>query len=142
MDEPIITELPKKKKGRHCKNCGLRIIEYPIYKGQEEGLPFIKGDTPQEKWKNLFTKDTWNKDWNWKNVLIGDWTKTLTIITILLMAWSYGYDVTQINKIKEDPCDYVNKNARVCEQAANLKAAGVVPKYILNFSNNNTITLK
>jgi hypothetical protein len=55
----VIEQKPKKKSGRHCRNCESRIIEYPLYKGQEEGLPF--------EWKNI----------NWYNAIIGDTTTVI-----------------------------------------------------------------
>lgn len=103
MEEPIITDIekPKKKSGRHCRNpnCGWRIIEYPIWKGQEEGVPF--------EFKKI----------NWYNFLIGDWTKALVLITVLLMSWAYWHDTQAVHKLYENPCSFVKKNYQPCLEA-------------------------
>jgi len=104
MNEPtteIQVEVKPKKKGRHCRNpnCGWKIIEYPIWKGQEIGEPF-----------------SFNKI-NWYNMIVGDWTKALVIVTILLMSWAYYHDTQAINMINQNPCDFVEKNIQPCKAA-------------------------
>jgi len=81
---------------KKCRNCGARIIEYPIWKGQEFGEPFA-----------------FNKI-NWRNLIIGDWTKLVIMITLLLVAWSYMHDTQVVRDIYENPCDFVNKNKFAC----------------------------
>lgn len=83
--------MPKK-----CMNCGAKIIEYPIWKGQELGEPFA------------FNKIIW------RNLIIGDWTKLLVMMTLLLVAWSYFHDIQVVRDIYKNPCDFVNKNAKTC----------------------------
>lgn len=104
--------MPKK-----CRTCGYRIIEYPLYKGQEEGVPFLKGDTPEDKWKSLFSKETWNRQWIWKNVFIGDWSKALILISLLFLAWAYSHDTAVVKKIYANPCGFVMKNYQACYAA-------------------------
>lgn len=89
---------PKKKKGRYCKNpnCGWKIIEYPIWKGQELGEPFA-----------------FNKI-NWYNLLVGDWTKLMLMIAILGATWAYWHDTVALNKIYDEPCSFVMKNYQTC----------------------------
>lgn len=84
---------------KKCKNCNAKIIEYPIYKGQEVGEPF-----------------SFNKI-NWYNLLIGDWTKTLIIISILFMSWSYYHDTQEIEKINSNPCKFITSNYEACLNA-------------------------
>ncbi len=83
---------------KKCRNpnCGWKIIEYPIYKGQEQGEPFA--------FKKI----------NWRNLIIGDWTKMLFLIAIMFLAWSYGHDTIVIREIYEDPCIFVEKNQQAC----------------------------
>ena len=83
--------MPKK-----CRNCGTRIIEYPIWKGQEYGEPFA-----------------FNKI-KWRNLLIGDWTKLLILITLIFVAISYMHDTAAYREIYSDPCGYVMKNIDTC----------------------------
>lgn len=92
---------PKKKSGKYCRNpdCKWKIIEYPIWEGQEEEKPF--------EFKKI----------KWYNLLIGDWTKTLVIFTVLLMAWAYWHDTQAINQIYENPCAFVEKNIQPCNHA-------------------------
>lgn len=105
--------MPKK-----CKNpdCGWKIIEYPIYEGQEQGIPFLEGNTPKEKWKSIFSLGTWRKRWKWKNLFIGDWTKMLILITLIFVALAYTHDTEAYRKIYSDPCGYVMKNIDACEE--------------------------
>ncbi len=101
---------------RTCNNpdCEWKIIEYPIYEGQEQGISFLEGNTPQEKWKSLFTLRTWKKRWNWRNIIIGDWTKMLILITLIFVALSYTHDSEAYREIYKDPCNYVMKNIDAC----------------------------
>lgn len=101
---------------RICRNpdCRWKIIEYPIYEGQEQGIPFLEGNTPGEKWKSLFSLQTWKKRWNWRNLIIGDWQKMLILLTIIFVALSYTHDSAAYREIYNDPCDYVEKNIDAC----------------------------
>ena len=90
---------------KKCRNCGTRIIEYPIWKGQEYGEPFA-----------------FNKI-KWRNLLIGDWTKLLILITLIIVAWSYLYDSETYREIYSNPCNYVIKNIDACIEFENRNAS-------------------
>ncbi len=81
---------------RKCRSCGTRIIEYPIWKDQEYKEPFA------------FNKIIW------RNLLIGDWTKLLILITLIFVALSYGHDSKAYREIYSNPCNYVMKNIDAC----------------------------
>ena len=83
---------------RKCKGCGTKIIEYPIWQGQEFGEPFA-----------------FNKI-RWRNLLIGDWTKLLILITLIFVAISYGHDSAAYREIYSNPCEYVKTNIDACLQ--------------------------
>ena len=86
---------------RKCRSCGTRIIEYPIWKGQEYKEPFA------------FNKIIW------RNLLIGDWTKLLILITLIFVALSYGHDSKAYREIYSNPCNYVMKNIDACMEFEN-----------------------
>ena len=83
---------------RRCRNPGCRwkIIEFPIWKGQEHGESFA------------FNKILW------RNLLIGDWTKLMILITLIFVAWSYGHDSAVYREIYTNPCDYIKNNIDAC----------------------------
>lgn len=86
---------------KKCKSCGARIIEYPIWEGQEFEEPFA-----------------FNKI-KWRNLLIGDWSKTLVLIALLFAVWSYNHDTQACQEIIENPCEYVKLNQLACQQREN-----------------------
>ncbi len=83
--------MPKK-----CRSCGAKVIEYPIWKGQEHGEPFA-----------------FNKI-RWYNLLIGDWTKLLILLLLLLVIWAYSNDTQECREILEHPCDFIKTNQQTC----------------------------
>ncbi len=106
---------------RICKGCGVRIIEYPVYKGQEESLPLLTGETPGDKFKSLFTRETMAKI-NWRNLIIGDWTKGLILFSLILVAFAYGYDTQACRELLSDPCQFAEDTKQYCEQQAQLQS--------------------
>ena len=91
---------------KKCNNCGAKIIEYPLWEGQELGEPF--------EWKKI----------KWYNALVGDWTKLLVFISLLFLAWSYYHDTQAIREIYQNPCEFVNANQLPCQFA---KESGFFP---------------
>jgi len=83
--------MPKK-----CRRCNLKQIEYPIWEGQEEGEKFSFGKI------------------KWMNMIIGDWTKTLLMLMLLLALFAYVADNKAITELYENPCEFVNKNYQAC----------------------------
>lgn len=81
---------------RKCNSCGARVIERPIWKGQEFGEKFS------------FDKI------NWKNMIIGDWTYLLIFITLLGVGFAYSNDTAVARDIYEHPCEFVKKNVDAC----------------------------
>lgn len=114
-DEDIIPK-KKKRKFKKCKNCGFRIIEYPVYKGQEEGIPLMRGETKKEKFKSLFTPEARQRI-NWKNLIIGDWTKLLLLLTLIGVAFGYAYDTKECMAMIEHPCEIIMNNYQLCVNA-------------------------
>lgn len=97
--------MPRRK---NC-TCGRKIIEYPIYDGQEEGKPLVVGETLGERFKSLK-----RHKWYWRNLIIGDWTRSLVLITLLVAAVAYAHDTAVVRKINENPCSFVEKNYNYC----------------------------
>lgn len=83
--------------GKKCRSCGTKVIEYPIWEGQEHGEPF------------KFSKI------NWYNAIIGDWTKFILLATMLLAVWAYAVDTANCREVMEHPCDFVDANYRACQ---------------------------
>ena len=79
-----------------CNSCGAKVIEYPIWEGQEFGEPFA------------FSKI------KWRNLLIGDWTKLLIMLALAFAVWSYAHDTEECREILENPCDFVGVNQQAC----------------------------
>ena len=98
---------------KRCKNCNARIIEYPVYEGQEQDIPLMKGDTVAEKFKSLFTRETRARI-KWYNLIIADWTKLLILATLIFVAWSYQHDTAACFAITENPCEFIDKNQYAC----------------------------
>ncbi|KKM18816.1 hypothetical protein LCGC14_1661920 [marine sediment metagenome] len=81
-----------------CNSCGAKVIEYPIWKGQEFGEPFA-----------------FNKI-KWKNLIIGDWIKLLILLSLVFAVWAYAHDTGECRVLLEKPCDFVMTNIRACEE--------------------------
>ncbi len=110
--------MPKK-----CRNCGTKIIAYPIWKGQEFGEPFA-----------------FNKI-NWRNLLIGDWTKLLVIVSLIFVAIAYGHDTKVCRDIYENPCDFITENQHACRDIIDLYVSTGIKNYsIINFDFLNNVT--
>ena len=98
---------------RRCKSCNAKIIAYPVYKGQEFNIPLLKGETPGEKFRSLFTRETMSKI-NWYNLLIGDWIKLFILGSLIFVAWAYGHDTQVCRDIYGNPCQFIEQNRLVC----------------------------
>ena len=123
----------KKRKHKRCRSCNARIIDYPIYKGQEQGIPLLKGDSFGEKLKSLFSKETKQRI-NWYNLIIGDWTKMFILATLIFVAWSYMHDIRECKELLEDPCEFIDTNKAACEVRENLqKDSLTIPEDYLDF---------
>lgn len=107
--------MPKK-----CKNCGTKIIEYPIWKGQEDGIPLTHGQTVGERIMDFFQNKRW-KMFRWYNLIIGDWKKLALLISLMLIAFAYAHDTETCRNVLSHPCELVEKNKETCEYIGNTK---------------------
>ena len=147
---------------KRCKNCNSKIIEYPVYKGLEFDIPLLKGETPGEqfkslftfdipllkgetpgeKFKSLFTRETASKI-NWYNLLIGDWTKLLILVSLIFVAIAYMHDTEVCRDIYERPCQFIEKNKKVCTDIIERYTPGIIPNYSrVNFDIDKNIDVK
>lgn len=111
---------------RKCKNCGNKIIEYPIYKGQEENVSLI------EEGETLFSKYTLSKI-NWYNLIVGDWTKFMMLAMLIAVAFAYQADTENCRALLGNPCEFIEKNKEVCEAVINPLWIGENPINISDF---------
>lgn len=117
----------KQKKFKRCRNCNSRIIEYPIYKGQEQEISLLpQTDNLGIKLKALFSGSTMRRI-NWYNLLIGDWTKFIVIVGILFVAWAYSHDIESCKVFLEDKCEYVKQNQFICAEIERLGERPNIP---------------
>ncbi len=131
---------PERRKHRkRCKNCNTRIIEYPIYKGQEQDIPLLKGDSVGEKIRSLFSKETKQRI-NWYNLIIGDWTKLLILVALIFVAWAYTHDIRECRELLEDPCGFIDTNKAACEVRKNIeKNPFMIPEEYIDFGLNENV---
>lgn len=76
--------------------CGRKLIEYPIWEGQEEGEPF--------SFKKI----------KWYNFIIGNWILLVVIFSVLGVALSYTITTEECRYIEENVCSFVLNNTDTC----------------------------
>jgi len=73
---------------QRCKNCGRKIIRFPMWKGQEEGVPC----SPDKiNWFNLFKIDFYTLLW---------------MAVVIFMIVAYKLDMKECEDAIVRPCDF------------------------------------
>lgn len=75
-----------------CKNCGAKIIKFPIWKGQDKGEPF--------SWDKLMLI----------NLFKMDFYSIILVIVIIAMVIGYKSDIKQCDQVIHDPCTFCEKS--------------------------------
>lgn len=119
---------------KKCKNCGTRVIEYPLWKGQEDGIAFTEGNNIGEKFTDFFENKQWQK-LKWYNLIIGDWRKLLLMASLLFLTWSYFHDTQVVRDIYENPCDFIEKNQDYCAEQQEGVPTTIIDAYIITIPN-------
>lgn len=73
---------------QRCKNCGEKIIKFPIWKGQDRGVPF---SFDKIKWLNLFKMDMYS---------------IILVIVVTVMVIGYKADIAKCDEVIEHPCEF------------------------------------
>ena len=77
-----------------CKRCGAKIIKFPFYEGQEDGIKFELGKTKI----------------NWINLFKIDWYSLILILLIVFMVIGYKSDISKCEKVINDPCEFCEES--------------------------------
>ena len=93
-----------------CKNCGEKIIRFPIWEGQEKGVPF---SFDKIKWINLFKVDMMSVIW---------------FAVILFLIISYKADIEKCEEMITDPLGYCEESnaCKIIEERKNINPYGIV----------------
>jgi len=73
-----------------CKNCGHKIIKYPLWDGQEAGEKFA--------WKKLKVF----------NLIRMDAMSLFYLVIVLILAWLYFIGMQECQQAASDPCGYAD----------------------------------
>ena len=81
-----------------CKNCGHKIVKFPVFKEINGKKVFIK-----ENWRNLFKME---------------WLHFTFFILIIFLSWAYAHDTDQCRTILEHPISFCNQSnaCKILEQ--------------------------
>lgn len=77
---------------QRCKQCGTKIIKFPIWRGQEKGEPF--------SWDKVI----------WINLIKIDLMTLMWLTVIFIMMFSYKHDIEQCKIVYEEPCSFCEKS--------------------------------
>ena len=99
-----------------CKSCGTKIIKNPIWRGQEQDIPF--------SWDRLILK----------NLFKIDAMSAIMLILILFGTWAYFHDTAECREIVEDPCTYYNESG--CLEILKQRQT---PGYMLDIPTDETL---
>ncbi len=88
-----------------CRNCGERIIKFPLWEGQGQGIPF--------RWDKVI----------WLNWFKVDMTSIILIVVIVLMVISYKIDIRECEEVITDPLKYCEES-NACKIIEERKSMG------------------
>lgn len=77
---------------QRCKNCGEKIIKFPIWKGQRQGEPF--------SWDKIL----------WLNLIKVDMMSIIWFAVIIFLIVSYKVDIDKCEEMIEDPLKYCEES--------------------------------
>ena len=93
-----------------CKNCGEKIIRFPIWEGQEKEVPF---SLDKVRWLNLFKIDLYSLMW-------------LAVLIFLILA--YKADIGKCEEMITDPLKYCEESnaCKIIEERRSENPFGII----------------
>jgi len=77
---------------QRCRNCGEKIIKFPIWEGQEKGVPF--------SWDKLI----------WLNLFKVDMMSVIWFVVVIFLLISYKADISKCEEMIENPLKYCEES--------------------------------